>query len=392
MYCRMSDALQKARNLNKDMAKKVRKKYDIASAEEIMRTISATSGIEALVELTRRQDPELGDRLAELNRLWVKSKTVRSLSKLADLGLSTRASNLLKWMRVNGYYGGSLGEAVAALMEFEPVLHEKTVIAVGGDDFIKKYEHMPVKRVLWIQAIRMALVPFNSESLTDCKGPKKELSREFSVFYTSVVFHLIQLVKFEHDIAQPVKAHHKDNSEVYTQRIESLMSQLDSLREENDRLRNKERRELDSVVVPLEQELRKKDERIAELEEENAALREVQEQLSEQDEYQEELLELPTSGVTFIGGSPQLRSKVAQVYSEWKVVDTEARAQVTSTQGIVFLYSDYLSHTAQYMARKRSDAKPLYCHGRNWERLEHSMRTAYTISQKNQGTKVSKKH
>lgn len=360
------------------------KKRDAVTAINSYRLWEASSAREAGIAFIGNYDPELAERLTELEQNKDRAKSASDLTEWVRLNMVMAASSLLKWMKTNGYYGDTLADALFALYEFEPTLHQKLITMFPDRDFHEDGERIPLKRIQWMHAIEMSLVAYNGDTTVFANGPKKEASPEFSLFYVQVLSNLWHIVRFDRGLVQPVKTSPRKGEDVYLKRIEDLTAQLDTLREENDKLRSKERKAVDSLVVPLERELRNMEDQVAKLQTENATLREIQECLAQQDEYVEELLELPATGVTFIGGSPQLRAKVSLAFPDWKVIDSADKVRVRDSQDIVFLYTDYISHSTASLARKRANWKPLFCHGTNWERLERSMRSAYTLHGKDQ--------
>lgn len=382
MYSKFSDASQRALGKSKAVIKRALKKGDTDSIQEINRLFEASSAKDAAMVFTSNVDPELAEEISRHIREDRVSKSMRDYSAVVYLNLTLVASSLLKWMKTNGYYGTTFKEALDALWEYESLMYRKVCITIHNDAFLKERSKIVLSRAQWMQAIRATLLQYNAEGNVLAKSPRRVVSPEFSLFYAQVLLYLYHEVRYDRMMARPWDDKRADNSEVYLARIEELTKQLDALREENDRLLRKERKDLDSVIAPLEREIADRDAKIEILREENELIRHVHEELRVQEDLPDELLELPERGVMFIGGASPLRKKIQARFPEWKVVSTTDIMKVTGSPSVVFLYTDYISHTMTAIVKKNLNTTALYCHGTNIERLEQSMRAAYTLDRR----------
>lgn len=361
------------------VCKKIRKKGDIAAAEALYRPYTSSSIQEASIVFTENTNPELGSELRRLTRAADEAKDITELKEFLRLKLTMEASGLLRWMKGNSYYGTTVSDAYLALWEYEPILYAQLYMALGDAEFFRVNSQAIISRVNWMDAIRTALAGEAAGNYTMIQLPEKKASYTFSKFYMRVLLNLYWILKYTRGIAQPVKAAHNEDAQVYLNRIETLSNQVNSLREENERLQSKERKDMSSIVVPLERAISDKDTQIAELTAELELIREIQETITKQEDIKEKLLELPADNVLFVGGPQTLRSAVQKKHPAWKLLAPDEMAKMTPSNRLVFVYTDYISHKMSNLVRKNVTGDPMYCRGTNIERLEHSMREAYTL-------------
>lgn len=383
MYTRYSDAQQVALGKVKKGLKQLVKKQDADTVLELYRLFETSSIGEAAITCTEYVDEDLAEELRRHEKEHKAALGIREADAFLYLELTIAASFLFRWMKTHGYYGSTLKQAFLVLWDYEPIIYERLVIAIHDYEMFKVNENTLLTRGHWLQAIKLSLAERNIGTSLKVDIPARIVGEEFTRFYMRILLHLYHLIRYEKGIVQPVKSKHAEDGEVYLRRIEQLNAQINALREENDRMARKERKEIDSIVAPLERALRERDDQIETLTAENDLLRTIQSAIEQQvNDVPTELLELPQDGVMFIGGSPQLRTRIQAVYPAWKVLAPEDITRIGEIHSIVFLYTDYISHTVTNIVRKNMLSKPLYCHGTNWERLETSMRIAYTQSQR----------
>lgn len=90
--------------------------------------------------------------------------------------------------------------------------------------------------------------------------------------------------------------------------------------------------------------------------------------------------QIPSKGVMFLGGHPNLVKKLQQVYPKWDFIsDEQLRRKASFKQGIIFYWTGHGSHKLmEYVyARTSDDATVLYVTATNLPLLLAEMDNAY---------------
>ena len=91
--------------------------------------------------------------------------------------------------------------------------------------------------------------------------------------------------------------------------------------------------------------------------------------------------QIPSKGVMFLGGHPNLVKKLQQVYPKWDFVsDEQFRRKASFKQDIIFYWTGHGSHQLmEYVYSRTSDnAKVLYVTATNLSLLLNEMSSAYS--------------
>ena len=94
----------------------------------------------------------------------------------------------------------------------------------------------------------------------------------------------------------------------------------------------------------------------------------------------QEATTIPTKGVMFLGGHPNLVKKLQRLYPKWEFVsDEQLRRKVCFNQRIIFYWTGHGSHQLmEYVYSRRStDAKVLYVTATNLSLLLNEMNDTY---------------
>ena len=91
--------------------------------------------------------------------------------------------------------------------------------------------------------------------------------------------------------------------------------------------------------------------------------------------------QIPSKGVMFLGGHPNLVKKLQQVYPKWDFIsDEQLRRKVSFKQDVIFYWTGHGSHQLmEYVYSRTSDnAKVLYVTATNLSLLLNEMSSAYS--------------
>lgn len=246
----------------------------------------------------------------------------------------------------------------------------------------------PIKRVYWDDCILSSLMIngiFTKDAVYKWFEDEDKRINLFSVISMLVLRRVI----LDKKIAQEKKI---SGQQPLLKKIESLQQRLDSMtgkyKEEAEKRKTAERelrKQNSELLVPLEQEIAslKADKEL--LSEEVKQYKEVINAISEDSDSELlssdellELLELPEDNVIFIGGHPRLQSKLSLDHPNWKFVQPSMLQEARGTFDIIFVYTDQLSHKMMQRTKAYITGPILYCYGTNLDRLNLSMREAYT--------------
>jgi len=93
------------------------------------------------------------------------------------------------------------------------------------------------------------------------------------------------------------------------------------------------------------------------------------------------LSQIPSKGVMFLGGHPNLIKKLQRIYPKWDFIsDEQIRRKAAFKQGVIFYWTGHSSHQLmEYVySRASNDAKVLYVTATNLSLLLNEMNTAYS--------------
>lgn len=89
---------------------------------------------------------------------------------------------------------------------------------------------------------------------------------------------------------------------------------------------------------------------------------------------------LPSKGIMFLGGHPNLVKKLQRIYPKWDYVsDEQVRRKASFKQNVIFYWTGYGSHQLmEYVySRTSGDAKVLYVTATNLSLLLNEMNSSY---------------
>lgn len=275
-------------------------------------------------------------------------------------------------------YPKKLEEVVNILFDFDPVVgmhmcvlfdkHRRNPSSVITDD-------------IWCIATYYALYAFNMEKCEDFVWdlPSEE-DEQFQFFYILCLFLslLVLAPASEKTEIEAVKQKDAKEMEVLQEKVRRLETQVCDLSTENSALKATLRSEVNKAIIPLEQTISKQQKELQELQAELDFLRELR-SVEENEDCTEDtqLLELPPYAV-FIGGHNILQTKLRSLFPNWKILSCDDKKADVGETDIIFLYTDYISHSQFKRVKGLYAGKLVYCYGTNLDILTDSMRKSYT--------------
>lgn len=168
----------------------------------------------------------------------------------------------------------------------------------------------------------------------------------------------------EPTVVEKVVVKEDPQSEILRARNEALQKSLRSIEYELNSAHAKELAEKDAEIERLKQELEQ---------------RRREDEINDEVEQAGELLELPTTGVVFIGGHVNLVNKLKSIYPGWRYIAFDNDAAVYGNPDIAFIHVGHISHKNSTRAEDSIPSERRFnVYGTNIERLVDSMRYFYT--------------
>lgn len=164
-------------------------------------------------------------------------------------------------------------------------------------------------------------------------------------------------------------------------KVDKLKAQLESAQREG-RVRAETLQErIKTMSREFEEREEKLRQRNEQLEEELAIYRSIEEQTEQVEEIDEDtpLLDLPESNVMFVGGHPNMVSKLRAEHGGWKFASSVSEIPEPVQSDVVFYYCRHVSHKMLQKLQKWYTGPILYCEGTNMDKLHDSMRRIYTV-------------
>lgn len=289
-----------------------------------------------------------------------------------------------------GLVGSTVDECLQLVADYDPLFAAN--LLHGLDMLGLPYEHIIVCKRDYQQAAMLILLLENRYTTADepwsyilLDEDGEEFDQEHSCIYTVFTALWFAVLRSEARTAgskiAASKKPYRDTAQVATmkEKVSSLNSELARMRRQRDS-------DVTSAVVPLEQQVARLKEQLAEKERENAELNErvswlIDQQVLRDDAEQldvEQLLELPTEGVTFVGGHVRVRKKLAELFPMWNIIGYSLLTDVIRTSPLVFCCTQSMSHKQFQTILAERGRDIIYCRGINMERLVLDMRREYT--------------
>lgn len=390
MYERRSVLLKKLTEATKlrKYAKKPEKNKEILEAAKKYREVAALGVSDELYDcaydLVKCINPELADALDESDAKVENASTLmKNLDETCE-HIEEVVMKIYRALKSMCLITDTASRACDVLRDYEPVMCAVLVsysMQYVDDDCLI----IPLSAADWKTAITLAAFTTDPTNIiVDIDPSIKEPCPEMLEFYSRcVAFLLLQstarknasrLKKAERDLGKKVE------NKAQVAELSRLNKRCAELQDSLNREQEKSRSAVDNAILPLQRQLQDKDNTIEQLNAELIFLREKARQEEEEEAISsDELLALPESGVTFVGGHCSVQQKISAQFPKWRVIPAGSERAASDNSNIVFLYSDSVSHKLYWSARKNCSGDILFCHGVNIDRLLLSMQQAYTM-------------
>lgn len=346
---------------------------------------------------------KLSDNRAQLEQNQV-AYTVLESDQQFEETLKAQAIEMYTFLRKHGMIADKLTKVGSIAIDHWPVAGAKVSAACDRKKMDDCFNVVLTKQ-MWLDAIYDILAMHQSDGEESCvylyanmvendwdEGDTESLKHIYCQLYivlTVVASRKYAEVKIDKYEREAAAAKRKADNVKNSVKVDKLRGQLDA-----ERARNRDTIEqLKATVADMERrqqaEAERHSQQMSALECELAVYRAIEEQGEEVDNVLSddiELLELPEDGVMFVGGHPNLLSKLKPLHRGWRFVSTVGEVPESVTSDLVFYYSRHVSHKVLYKLQKSYGGPLLYCDGTNLERLYDSMRRVMTARAMSEGT------
>ncbi len=316
----------------------------------------------------------LMDRLNKTKPQLVKDYRAMEAREKEALGYTSEtirwernAERLYSTLRNNGFCPSTYTTLLALLEDVDPCMAVtyKKVITRTGDE--------PISRQAWEAAIRCALafrVRYIPKELASYNplGPK-----EWKDFFVLVVSYLLDTPTVVQTRVVKEKQPPKTVILPIEQKLKDRVSELEGIVARSEEISRQAAR---TTAASYNKAIRAQQQEISRL---RAMLPEDKVQLLDAEPIPEdELLPLPTAGVTFVGAEDSIGRKLRERYPGWDYIAADVFPDQYPDNPLCFFNTRWISHK-QYMHVKRwCQSNLLRCNLVNPDRLEREMQEAYT--------------
>ncbi len=337
------------------------------NARRLSRSVM-TSGYlmtQALTERMQNMRPQL---VAENEAVRRNAEEAGRAAK-ANIKWSKNVERITKTLQSNNFCPQSYSMLLSLLKDIDPRM------AVTYQMVLSKEPDAPISHQAWETAVKCALAFRTRYTPKEAATYLPLGSNEWKDFYALVVSYLLDTPTVE--VTKVVKEKQKVKTVILPvdQKLKARVAELEAALDSYSATSRKQAQQLAAAYNKTIRTQQQEIQRLRALLPESVA----KELDAEKTPSEEELLPLPTFGVTFVGSYGTIGGRLQERYPDWDYIDSDVYPEKYPDNPLCFFNTRWISHK-QYLHIKRwCPSNLICCNLVNSDRLEREMREAYTL-------------